>query len=48
MSELTRETWNNVMGKNVYEFLNLVCYLNDKGVMEKNERDKMMQGVRKF
>lgn len=40
VSELTRETWDNIFQKNVYEFLNLVCYLKDKRAMEKNEIEK--------
>ena len=48
VSELTRESWDNVLKKNIYEFLNLVCYLKDKRAMEKNEIDKMKNGTRKF
>ena len=40
VSELTRESWDNVLKKNVFEFLNLVSYLQDKRAMEKNEIDK--------
>ena len=39
MSELTRESWDKVLEKNVYEFLNLVSYLKSKRAMEKYEID---------
>lgn len=48
VSELTRDSWDNVLKKNIYEFLNLVCYIKDKKAMEKNEIEKMKRGTRKF
>ena len=40
VSDLTKETWDNVLKKNIYEFLNLVCYIKSKRAMEKNEMEK--------
>lgn len=40
VSDLTKETWDNVFQMNVVEFLNIMCYIKDKKAMEKNEIDK--------
>lgn len=41
-----RVPWDDVYGRPVLEFLNVLCYLKDKREQEKRDRDKMMQQIK--
>lgn len=40
VSELTREKWDDVFRKNIYEFFNLLSYLKQKNENLKNSIEK--------
>lgn len=40
ISELVRQNWDEVMRKNITEFLSLMCYRKDKSLWEKEQAEK--------
>lgn len=40
VSNLTRDKWDDVFQKNIYEFFNLLAYLKDKNKREKKQIER--------
>lgn len=43
VGELTRDKWDDVFKKNIYEFFNLVAYLKHKNKRRKEQIEKWKQ-----